>query len=324
MELGGSVAIRHGAAMAAMALACGMVLPGLAQAPGQAGAAPQETRFNLDVNRVQATFSVTDRKGHFVALTGDDFQVFDNRQEQKILEFSAESELPLRLALLLDASGSVRERFHFLQDAAIGFLTASLRPGLDQAMLVSFDIEPQVVSEFDTDVDRLASKIREVRAGGATSLYDAIDVAAGRMAQASRAGRYRFAIVIFSDGEDNQSRLTRQQALEAAQRADAVLFAVSTTDQSVPTQGDKVLKYLTSETGGTALFPFKVEDLARSFETIAKELHHQYNILYRPETLAADGQFHSIEIRLKQPRGGFQVRARKGYYAPPPPAPPAK
>ena len=306
---------RHGAAVAAIILASGLVSRGEAQ---------PDPRFNLDVNRVETTFSVTDRRGHFVTLTRDDLQVFDNRQEQKILEFSAESELPLRLALLLDASGSVHDRFHFLQDAAVGFLTASLRPGHDQALLVSFDVEPEVVSEFDGDADRLASKIHGLRAGGATSLYDAIDVAARRMAEAARKGRYRFAIVVFSDGEDNQSRLTRQQALEAAQRANAVIFAVSTTDQSVPTQGDKVLKYLAAETGGAALFPLKVEDLSRSFDTIAKELRHQYNILYRPEPLAADGQFHAVEIRLKQPKGGFLVRARKGYYAPPVPAPPAK
>jgi len=315
------VTLRQRAAVAAIILVSGLVPGAAAQAPG---AAQQDPRFNLDVNRVETTFSVTDRKGHFAALTADDFQVFDNRQEQKILEFSAESELPLRLALLLDASGSVRERFHFLQDAAIGFLTASLRPGHDQAMLVSFDVEPEVVSEFDGDLNRLGAKIHEVRAGGATSLYDAIDMAAGRMAQISRSGRYRFAIVIFSDGEDNQSRLTRQQALETAQRANAVLFAVSTSDQSLPSQGDKVLKFLTSETGGTALFPFKIEDLSRSFDTIAKELHHQYNILYRPDPLAPDGRFHDVEIRLKQPRGGFQVRARKGYYAPPPPRQPAR
>jgi VWFA-related protein len=317
MVLGGNVGFRRGAAVLAVILSSGSLSRIPAQTPG--GAAPeQDAHFHLDVNRVAATFSVTDRKGHFAAMTRDDFQVFDNRREQKILEFSAESELPLRLALVLDSSGSVRDRFHFLQDAAIGFLTGSLRPGRDQAMLVAFDIVPTVVSEFDGDVDTLAARIREVRPGGATSLYDAIDLAARRMMQTSQTARYRFAIVVFSDGDDNQSRLTRQQALEAAQRANAVLFAVSTSEQSVPTQGDKVLRFLTEETGGTALFPFKVEDLARSFDTIAKELRHQYNILYRPDALAADGQFHTVEIRLKQPKGGFLVRARKGYYAPRP------
>ena len=317
MVLGGNVVLRRGAAMVAVILAAGLLYRATAQAPAGA-AAEQDAHYNLDVNRVAATFSVTDRKGHFAAMTRDDFQVFDNRREQKILEFSAESELPLRLALLLDSSGSVRDRFHFIQEAAIGFLTGSLRPGQDQAMLIAFDILPTVVSEFNGDLDTLAARIREIRPGGATSLYDAIDLAARRMMQTSQNARYRFAIVVFSDGDDNQSRLTRQQALEAAQRANAVLFAVSTSEQNLPTQGDKVLRFLTEETGGTALFPFKLEDLARSFDTIAKELRHQYNILYRPDALAADGQFHAVEIRLKQPKGGFLVRARKGYYAPRP------
>jgi VWFA-related protein len=316
---GGNVGFRRGAAAAVMIVSAGLVFRIAAQAPGAADRAEQDAHFNLDVNRVAATFSVTDRKGHFAAMTREDFVVFDNRREQKILEFSAEAELPLRLALLLDSSGSVRDRFHFLQEAAIGFLTSSIRPGHDEAMLVAFDIVPAVVAEFNGDVDALAEKIREVRPGGATSLYDAIELAARRMTQTSQTSRYRYAIVIFSDGDDNQSRLTRQQALEAAQRANAVVFAVSTSEQNVPTQGDKILKFLTEETGGTALFPFKVEDMARSFDTIAKELRHQYNLLYRPEPLAADGQFHTIEIRLKQPKGGFLVRARKGYYAPPAP-----
>lgn len=302
---------RRGAAVAAIILASGLAFRGLAQ---------PDARYNLDVNRVETTFSVTDRKGHFVTLGRDDLQIFDNRREQKITEFSAESELPLRLALLVDASGSVQERFHFLQSAAIGFLTASLRPGSDKALLVSFDASPDVVSEFDGDLSRLAAQVQALRPGGGTSLYDAIDTAARRMGDAARTGRYRFAIVVFSDGEDNQSHLTRQQALEAAQRANAVIFAVSTTEQTVPSQGDKVLKYLAAETGGAALFPFKFEDMGRSFDTIAKELRHQYNILYRPEPLAADGQFHTVEIRLKQPKGGFLVRARRGYYAPRPAA----
>jgi len=300
------VVLRRGGGTAMLILASGLLLRAPAQDP----------KFALDVNRVAATFSVTDRKGHFVTLGRDDFQVFDNQKPQKIVEFSAESELPLRLAMLIDASTSMRERFHFIQDAAVGFLTNSIRPGPDQAMLVSFDISPEVVSDFDGDLDRLSARIREVRPGGATSLYDAIDMAARRMAQAAPAGRYRCAIVIFSDGDDNQSRLTRQQALEAAQRANAVIFAVSPSEEAVPTQGDKVLKFFAAETGGTALFPFKIEDLARSFETIAKELHHQYTILYRPEPLAADGRFHTVESRMKDPKGGFLVRARKGYYAP--------
>lgn len=304
---------RYGFAIAAVVLTAGLMW---AQHP--AATPGPETKFSMEVNRVATTFSVTDRRGHFVALTRDDFEVFDNQRPQKILEFSAESELPLRLALLVDSSNSMRDRFRFIQEAAVGFLKNSLRPDQDQAMLISFDIAPEVVSEFDGDVDRLSDRVRAIRPGGATSLYDAIDLAARHMSQGVQTGQFRCAIVIFSDGDDNQSHLTRQQALESAQRANAVLFAVSpTSEPNAAGQGDKVLNFLTSETGGTALFPFRMEDLARSFDTITKELRHQYHIMYRPEPLAADGKFHAVEVRLKQSKGGFKVRARKGYYAPP-------
>ncbi len=278
-----------------------------------------DPKYSMEVNRVATTFSVTDRRGHFVTLTRDDFEVFDNQKPQKILEFSAESELPLRLGLLIDASTSMRDRFRFMQEAAITFLKSALRPDQDKAMLVSFDITPEVVSEFDSDIDKLSQRVRDLRPGGATALYDAIDLTAKRMLVSAQTGRFRYAIVVFSDGDDNQSRLTRAQALESAQRANAVIFAVSPTQQNGPGQGDKILNFMTAETGGAALYPFRVEDMARSFDTISKELRHQYNLLYRPEGLLADGKFHTVEIRLKEAKSGFKVRAPRGYYAPLPP-----
>jgi len=277
-----------------------------------------DPKYVMDVNRVAMTFSVTDRRGHFATLTGEDFEVLDNQKSQKILEFSAESELPLRLALLIDSSTSMRDRFRFMQEAAVTFLKSAIRPAQDQAMLVSFDITPEIVSDFDSDIEMLSQRVRNLRPGGATALYDAIDLTAKRMLASAQTGRFRYAIVIFSDGDDNQSRLTRQQALESAQRINAVIFAVSPTQQNGPGQGDKILNFLTAETGGTALFPFRTEDMSRSFDTISKELRHQYNLLYRPEGLQPDGKFHVVEIRLKEGRSGYKVRAPRGYYAPPP------
>ena len=270
----------------------------------------------MDVNRVEITFNVSDRRGHFVKMGRDDFAVFDNKQAQKIIEFTAESELPLRLGLLLDASNSVRDRFRFIQESAADFVSGVLRPGYDQAMLISFDTAAEVTADFIGDPKRLLQAIHDLRPGGGTSLYEAIDLAAGRMADSAKRGpRCRFAMVVISDGEDNDSRVSRDQALEAVQRANAVLYAVSTNTGKFEVLGDRVLKYLAAETGGAALFPFRGDELRHSFETIAQELRHQYNILYRPDRLAADGRFHPVEIRLKAPKG-FTVRARKGYYAP--------
>jgi len=287
----------------------------------EAGIAQQQQQFSTEVNRVEITFTVTDRRGHSATLGRSDIEVFDDQRPQRIIDFSPESELPLRLALLIDTSNSVRDRFRFLQEAAIEFLNRSLRTGIDEAMVVSFDSSPDMALDFSFEERRLDEKIRDLRPGGATALYDAIDLAARRLAEAARVGpRHRAAIVIFSDGEDNESRLTRGQALQAAQRANAVLFAVSTREQGPEVEGDKVLQFVTSETGGIALFPFRMEDLGHSFDNVANLLRHQYNILYRPEPFVADGKFHPVEIRLKQQKG-LVVRARKGYYAPAAPAP---
>ena len=127
--------------------------------------------------------------------------------------------------------------------------------------------------------------------------------------------KFRRAIIIISDGDDNQSRYTREQALEMAQKADVVIYTVSTNISRIQSDGDKVLKYLAAETGGISLFPFKVEDLSQSFENISNELRSQYNLLYRPEPLHTDGLFHTIDIKVKD-RKNLIVRARKGYYAP--------
>jgi Ca-activated chloride channel family protein len=127
--------------------------------------------------------------------------------------------------------------------------------------------------------------------------------------------KFRRALIVLSDGEDTQSRYSRDQALEMAQKADVAIYAISTNISGVQSDGDKVLKYLASETGGLTFFPFKVQDLSQSFENIANELRHQYSLLYRPVPAKADGLYHLVTIRPKN-RKDLVVRARRGYYAP--------
>lgn len=271
----------------------------------------------VDVTRVNLLFTVTDRKGRFVTdLEKEDFQVFENRKKQAIAEFTAETDLPLRLAILIDTSNSIRDRFRFEQEAAIEFINSVMRPRQDKAMLVSFDTAAEIVTDMTDDPERLAQGIRGLRPGGGTALYDAIFYACrDRLIRDQPRHKFRRALIIVSDGDDNQSRVTRDQALELAQKADVVIYSISTNITRTESDGDKVLKYLTAETGGQAFFPFKVEDLAQSFENIANELRHQYNIFYQPVPLKADGLYHSIEIKVPS-RKDMLVRARKGYYAP--------
>jgi VWFA-related protein len=232
------------------------------------------------------------------------------------MEFTAESDLPLRLAILVDTSNSVRDRFRFIQEAAVEFINSVLRPKEDRALVVSFDTATELVSDLNNDPERLDQLIRDLRPGGGTSLYDAIFYACrDKLAADQPRHKFRRAMVILSDGDDNQSRVTRDQALELAQKADVVIYTISTNITRSESEGDKVLKYFANETGGQAFFPFKVEDLSQSFENIANELRHQYNLFYRPDPMKTDGKYQTIAIRVKG-RKDLVVRARKGYYAP--------
>jgi len=276
-----------------------------------------KNRITLDVSRVNMLFTVSDKKGRFVTdLSKDDFEVFETKKPQSILEFAAESDLPLRLAILIDTSNSIRDRFRFQQEAATAFVDGAVRPRQDRALVVSFDTGTELVTDLTDNLPVLEKAIQGLRPGGGTSMYDAIFFACrDKLMQDQPLYKFRRAMVILSDGEDNQSRYTRDQALEMAQKADVTIYTISTNITRIETEGDKVLRYFAAETGGQVFFPFKATDLSQSFENIANELRHQYNIFYRPEPLFTDGLYHQVDIRVKG-RKDLIVRARKGYYAP--------
>jgi VWFA-related protein len=274
------------------------------------------SRITLDVNRVNMLFTVSDKKGRFVTdLTKTDFEIVESKKPQSIIEFTAEADLPLRLAILIDTSNSIRDRFKFQQEAAIEFVNSVMRPQ-DRAVVVSFDTGAELVADLTNDNAKLANAIRGLRPGGGTALFDAIFFASrDKLMLDQPQHKFRRAMVILSDGDDNQSRYTRDQALEMAHKADVAIYAISTNITRIQSDGDKVLKYLSAETGGLTFFPFKVQDLAQSFENIANELRHQYNVLYRPDPVKTDGLYHVVDIKVKG-RKDLIVRARKGYYAP--------
>jgi VWFA-related protein len=151
--------------------------------------------------------------------------------------------------------------------------------------------------------------------GGGTALYDAIYKACKeKLLRENPDHPVRKAIVVLSDGEDNQSEVTRGQAIEMAQRAEVLIYAISTDDSGLILRGDKVLEDLASATGGRAFFPYKMKDISHSFASIEEELRSQYDVAYKPSDFDADGRYRSIEITtLKK---DLQVRARRGYYAP--------
>jgi VWFA-related protein len=306
------------------ALCLGVVVWAQQKAPALPAPAPvateqeeQQTKITLDVTRVNILFTVTDKKGRFVTDLGQsDFSIVESKKPQTIQQFTAESDLPLRLAVLVDTSNSIREEFKFEQEAAIRFMQSVMRPKEDRMLLVSFDSAAELVTDLTGDLRKLEAGIKGMRPGGGTSLYDAIYFASKeKLLMDQPRDKFRRAMIVISDGEDTSSRYSRDQALEMAQKADVVIYAISTNTKRDALDGDNVLRYLTDETGGQSFFPFKVEDLDQSFENIANELRHQYNIFYRPEPLKADGLYHPVTVKVKT-RKDLVVRARKGYYAP--------
>ena len=194
------------------------------------------------MTRVNMLFTVSDRKGRFVNdLLKDDFEILEGKKEQSIVEFTSETNLPLRLAILIDTSNSIRERFKFQQEAATDFINAVLRPRQDKAIVVSFDMSAELVADLTDDTEKLANAIRGLRPGGGTAMYDAIYFACrDKLMQDQPMNKFRRAMVILSDGDDNQSRWTREQALEMAHKADVVIYSISTNRTGLETDGDKI------------------------------------------------------------------------------------
>jgi VWFA-related protein len=270
------------------------------------------------VNEVNLVFTVTDRHGHFIKdLKRDDIKVLDDSKPAAISSFSSQTDLPLRVGLLIDASSSIRDRFHFEQEAAIEFLNQIVRPVSDQAFVLGFDSVSEITQDFTDDAASLAHGIRMLRPGGGTALYDAIyEASKNKLATAQAKVPTRRAIILLSDGEDNQSRVTREQALEMAQRAEVIIYAISTNISGIKTRGDKVLERFAEATGGRVFFPTRLEEVAQAFSQIQDELRSQYALAYKPLEFVADGRFHTIAIESS--RKGLRIRSRRGYYAPKP------
>ncbi len=306
-------------------------------AQGQEPPQQSGTTFRATVYLVDVLFTVLDRRNKLVpTLEKQDFKVLDDNIPQEIRYFSKQSDLPLRIGMLLDTSNSIRDRLKFEQDAANNFLFSVLRPKKDEAFLMTFDDEPQVLQGFTNDTGALRDHILRTRAGGGTAVYDAVyDACENQLSHPPRPPGdqpdiVRRVMILISDGEDNLSTHTRSEAIEMAQRTSVVIYSISTSTQWVTlddpnkeqsgnrkyhlTDGDQILKSLAEETGGRAFFPYHVDDLDQSFQDISEELRNQYSIAYDPTNHAFDGRYHKIHVETPEHKG-FQVRARRGYYA---------
>jgi VWFA-related protein len=291
------------------------------QQPG-AQTAPQDQSIDtirVQVNEVNLIFTVTDKKGKFITgLKRENFGLLDDgRPPVAVLHFTQQTNLPLRVGIMLDTSSSIRQRFQFEQDSAIAFLLQILHQN-DRAFVEGFDIQTDLAQDFTNNVDLLNEGIRKLRPGGGTALFDALyKTCRDQMLTLKETGAVRRAIILVSDGDDNYSRVEESDAIKMCQRADTIVYSISTNISPSKDKGDDILKAISEATGGQAFYPIKLEDVAIGFRNVEEELRSQYHLVYRPANLKMDGSFRTIYLQAVDPR--YKVRAQKGYFSPRPP-----
>ncbi len=294
-----------------------------AQQPAANGQNQQQTgdkgQFTIPVlvNEVYLEFAVTDKHGHFIRnLQQNQFALLDDRKAPaQVYSFTQQTNLPLRVGILIDTSTSIRTRFQFEQQAATAFLLQILRPQSDKAFVEGFDVTPDYKQDWTNNVDSLTEGIRDLRSGGGTAMYDAVYSACRDKLLTSRGQEpVRKAIVLVSDGDDNQSHAYLEDAIKECQRAETIIYAISTDVSPTRDRGDEVLEKMAVATGGKAFFPPRMEDMANSFAEIQEELRSQYALVYKPADFVANGAFRPIYLYCLDRR--FTVRVREGYFAP--------
>ncbi len=289
-----------------------------ATAAAAAAAAPDAATPTLKVqaNEVDLVFTVTDKNGKFITgLNQSSFGLLDNHMPpEAVLHFYQQTNLPLRVGIMLDTSSSIRQRFQFEQESAITFLLQVLHRN-DRAFVEGFDVQTDVEQGFTNNIDLLSQGIHRLRPGGGTALYDSLYSACkDQMLTLREEGVVRKAIVLVSDGDDDFSHALETDAIKECQRAETIVYAISTDVSPSRDKGDKVLRDIAEATGGQAFYPIKIEDVALGFISIEEELRSQYLLEYRPANFKLDGSFRTIYLHANDPR--YHVRAHTGYFAP--------
>jgi VWFA-related protein len=273
--------------------------------------------ITITVNEVNLIFTVTDKHGRYNPnLKQSDFALLDDQKApQSVKSFHQQINLPMRVGIVIDASTSIRSRFQFEQQSAIEFLLEILKAKSDRAFVMGFDVTPSVTQDWTNDVDRLETGVNRLRPGGGTALFDAVYTACrDKLLDVSRGQEpVRKAIVLLSDGDDNQSRVRPDEAIKECQRAETIIYAISTNWTPSRGKGDKVLQDMAEATGGQVFFPPSVEEMSVSFKQIEEELRSQYALTYTPADFKYDGAFRSIYLYCNDRR--YVVRAKKGYFA---------
>jgi VWFA-related protein len=297
---------------------------------------PTET-LKINVKVVQLFFNVKDKKGALIPnLTKDDFEIFEDGKPQTIKYFSAESNLPLTLGILIDSSGSQQNVLDMEKQVGASFLSQILRDK-DEAFVISFDIDTELLQDYTNDVHRLKTALNKAKinvdhaSGGipgigggpipnrnpaGTVLYDAVYLSSHDML-AKEIGRK--AMILLTDGQDEGSKLKIKDAIEAAQKSDSIVYVLLCADRGsyfsmgMSYNGEGEMRKLTEQTGGRVInVGNKFEKLKEAFDQIANELRSQYNIGYTSTNDKLDGSYRKLEIKSKQ---SYKIQSRAGYYA---------
>jgi VWFA-related protein len=313
---------------ALIALSAGLtVLPASRSAASGAHVSPQDQAIKVGVSLVSLYATVRDNHKAIVpTLEQNDFKIFEDNVEQKVAFFAKERTLPLTMGLLIDTSGSEVEMIGAEQQAAIQFLQRVMQKR-DEALVITFDLDVDLLADWTNDVSSLDRAIRRARinapsssgrtsaspvplgGSGGTNFYDAVYLACHDK-MASEAGRK--ALIILTDADDNGSKISLKEAVEAAQRADTVIHMLVVYD---PQYGANMgaAKQLAEETGGRAIDVHNTKQLLKAFDEISEELRTEYSLGYYPTNAKLDGTYRKVKVELTNK--DYKALTRKGYYS---------
>jgi VWFA-related protein len=318
--MGGVNFVKTSAPFRLCAALAALLLPFSMQAQTPAAAAPANDTSNLVIKvrttEVNLIFTVTDKHNNQAIknLQQQNFGLLDDgKPPVRVINFTQQTNLPLRVGIMLDTSSSVRTRFHFEQEAATEFLLEMLGRQ-DRAFVEGFDVNVDIAQDFTGNIDKLSQGIQALRPGGGTALYDALyKTCRDQLLPLQSQEATRRAIILVSDGDDIYSHALETDAIKMCQRAETIVYAISTNVGPSRDKGDDVLKRITEATGGQTFFPRQIEDVASGFDSIRDELRSQYSLVYEPADFQFNGAFRTIYLTAINPR--YVVHVHNGYFA---------
>lgn len=278
---------------------------------------PTPWTIHKTVDEAALFFSVSNH-GHMVSdLNLSNIKIRDDKKEpDRILQFVPQSKLPLRVALLIDTSGSIKERFAFEKHAAAKFLEKLLNGTSDLGFVAGFNSETLLTQDFSPETQKLAGGIEALQNGGGTALFDAVAYACWKLAAYPDQQRVARVVVLLTDGEDNSSHRSLKQVIRQAEDSGVTIYVISTKEGSgSKTDADRILDLLAERTGGESMFPGDVLALSKSLDRLQDLIRSRYLIAYKPADFQADGKYRAITITAEKDGKRLQVHARKGYYA---------